>query len=75
MLKPDGVAFGSTIINQYDSKLAVKIANKFNSKGIFDNENDSYECIEKYISNNFKKYSVKKIGSVCLYVRSFQLTV
>ncbi|QIW09623.1 methyltransferase [Francisella sp. LA112445] len=70
MLKPNGVAFGSTIINEYDSKLAVKIANKFNSKGIFDNVNDSYESIEKYISNNFKRYSIKKIGSVCLYVMS-----
>ncbi|API86325.1 class I SAM-dependent methyltransferase [Francisella uliginis] len=68
MFKSDGVAFGSTIINEYDSKLAIKIANKFNSKGIFDNVNDSYESIEKYISNNFEKYSVKKIGSVCVYV-------
>ena len=55
MLKSDGVAFGSTIINEYDLKLAIKIANKFNSKGIFDNVNDSYESIEKYISNNFEK--------------------
>lgn len=70
ILKSDGVAFGSAIINKYDSKLAIKIANKFNSKGIFDNENDSYESIEKYISNNFQKYSIKKIGSVCVYTMS-----
>lgn len=67
MLKPDGVAFGSTIINDYDSKLAIKVANKFNSKGIFDNKNDTYQVIESYIKKNFKKYSVKQIGSVCIY--------
>lgn len=68
MLSQEGTAFGSTIINDYSSKLAAKVANKFNAKGIFDNKNDTYESIEKYLKNNFAKYSIKQIGSVCVYV-------
>lgn len=70
MLSKDGVAFGSTIINDYSSRLAIKVANKFNAKGIFDNKNDTYESIEKYIKNNFVEYTTKQIGSVCVYVMS-----
>ncbi|WP_150464031.1 class I SAM-dependent methyltransferase [Francisella sp. XLW-1] len=70
MLKSEGVAFGSTIINDYSSNLAIKVANKFNDKGIFDNKNDTYESIEKYIKNNFAEYTIKQIGSVCVYIMS-----
>ncbi|MFV9924267.1 MAG: hypothetical protein AB8U93_00360 [Francisella endosymbiont of Hyalomma scupense] len=35
MLKYDGVAFGSTIINQYNSKLVTTGCKKINDKGIF----------------------------------------
>ncbi|AJI56648.1 methyltransferase small domain protein [Francisella philomiragia] len=70
MLSKDGVAFGSTIINDYSSKLAIKVANKFNAKGVFDNKNDTYESIEKYIKNNFAEYTIKQIGSVCVYIMS-----
>ncbi|AIT09983.1 SAM-dependent methyltransferase [Candidatus Francisella endociliophora] len=70
MLKPSGIAFGATIINDYDSKLAVKVVTKFNSKGIFDNENDTYEIVEGYVKENFKEYSIRQIGSVCIYVMS-----
>lgn len=68
MLSQEGIAFGSTIINDYSSKLAAKVANKFNAKGIFDNKNDTYESIEKYLQNNFAQYSIEQIGSVCVYV-------
>ncbi|MBK2028363.1 class I SAM-dependent methyltransferase [Francisella noatunensis] len=70
MLSKDGVAFGSTIINDYSSSLAIKVANKFNAKGIFDNKNDTYESIEKYLESNFAEYTIKQIGSVCVYVMS-----
>jgi len=70
MLSKDGVAFGSTIIDDYSSSLAIMVANKFNAKGVFDNKNDTYESIEKYIKNNFAEYTIKQIGSVCVYIMS-----
>lgn len=70
MLKSTGVAFGSTIINEYDSKMASSVANKFNEKGIFDNSGDTYEKIEKYIKENFQNYDIYKIGSVCIFSMS-----
>ncbi|AXA33346.1 class I SAM-dependent methyltransferase [Francisella adeliensis] len=70
MLKSTGVAFGSTIINGYDSKMAINVADKFNKKGIFDNENDSYEKIEQYIKENFENHEISQVGSVCIFSMS-----
>ncbi|MGQ4006502.1 class I SAM-dependent methyltransferase [Francisellaceae bacterium CB300] len=70
MLTNDGVAFGSTIINDYKNTLATKTARKFNEKKIFDNTNDTYKTIEKCLESNFNKYSLSQIGSVCIFSMS-----
>jgi 2-polyprenyl-3-methyl-5-hydroxy-6-metoxy-1,4-benzoquinol methylase len=70
MVKRSGVVFGSTIINEYSNSLAIKVANKFNEKGIFDNSNDSRKNIESYIKDNFNTYSLEQIGSVCVFSMS-----
>jgi 2-polyprenyl-3-methyl-5-hydroxy-6-metoxy-1,4-benzoquinol methylase len=70
MLSNDGIAFGSTVINDYKNNLAIKTAKKFNEKKIFDNTNDSYKSIEKCLTDNFHKYSLEQIGSVCKFSMS-----
>lgn len=67
MLTDNGVAFGATIINDYKSGLAHKVARKYNASGKFDNKNDTYEKIEMYIKEFFDSYEISQIGSVCLF--------
>ena len=67
MLKPNGVAFGATVVNDYKNKLAVKVSKKYNRIGKFDNEKDTYSKINEYLKSYFKDYKITQIGSVCLF--------
>ncbi len=67
LLKPNGVCFGSTIINDYKNKRAKKLANIYNKKGIFSNDQDTYKALEKNLKQYFKIVQLKQVGSVVLF--------
>ncbi|WP_196893352.1 class I SAM-dependent methyltransferase [Aureivirga marina] len=69
ILNKNGVIFGSTILqgNIKRSKKAQKLMDFYNKKGIFSNENDTYEDLEENLKKRFDEYTMKIIGCVCLF--------
>ena len=68
-LREDGVFFGTTVLGQgVDAGRLYKYANSiYNKKSIFSNLHDNITDLEVILKNNFKKYSVRTVGSVALF--------
>lgn len=67
LLKPQGVCFGATIINDYQNALAKKVARAYNRRGIFSNCDDTYEGLEALLKQFFKTVKIQQVGSVVLF--------
>jgi SAM-dependent methyltransferase len=68
-LAPGGTVFGSTIL-QGDvprSWAARKLMGVYNSKGVFSNEHDTLEDLEKALTSRFADVRIEMIGCVALF--------
>ena len=68
-LQPDGVLFGATLLGK-DTKLnpfAKGLMALYNQKGIFGNQNDSYDALERALAANFSRYDIRQVGTAALF--------
>ena len=68
-LSPEGVIFGSTLLQGEVPRCAVakRLMKLYNSKGIFGNESDSLENLKLELRKRFKGWHVKTIGCGALF--------
>src|SRR3989339_721576 len=67
-LLPNGIIFGSTLIfDENQNRIAKKLMQKYNEKGIFYNYQDSKEGLEKNLTKYFNHFETQKIGSAILF--------
>jgi hypothetical protein len=64
-----GVFFGTTVLGQGVEAgfLYKKMNSIYNKSAIFCNLNDNMVDLETILANNFRRYSVKLIGSIALF--------
>jgi len=68
ILLPNGIIFGSTLIfDENQNRIAKKLMQKYNEKGIFNNYHDSREGLEKNLAKYFNHFETQKIGSAILF--------
>lgn len=69
LLNPGGVIFGSTLLQSgvKRGRLAVKVMDVYNRKGIFCNRRDGVDDLEKNLSSRFSCYSVEVVGCAALF--------
>jgi len=68
-LQPDGVLFGATLLGK-DTKLnpfAKGLMALYNQKGIFGNQNDSYDALERALAANFSRYDIRQVGTAAIF--------
>lgn len=68
-LKPDGVLFGATLLGK-DIKLnpfAKGLMALYNQKGIFGNQDDSYDALESALAANFSRYEIRQVGTAAIF--------
>lgn len=69
-LNPEGgVLFGSTILGAGIKRnyIAKKIMHLYNSRGIFNNSQDTLPQLKLILENNFNTYTLKTVGCVALF--------
>jgi 2-polyprenyl-3-methyl-5-hydroxy-6-metoxy-1,4-benzoquinol methylase len=68
-LSEDGVVFGATILQggAPRSGIARKLMAIYNKKGVFSNENDTQETLQKELSSRFADVEIEMIGCVALF--------
>jgi SAM-dependent methyltransferase len=68
-LSEDGVVFGATILQggAPRSGIARKLMAIYNKKGVFSNENDTQETLQKELSSRFTDVEIEMTGCVALY--------
>lgn len=66
---PEGVIFGSTILGRGPSHdLAARaLMRVYNSKGIFSNQDDDLEGLERALAARFDRFELDVVGSVALF--------
>ncbi len=70
VLNPNGIIFGSTILQGEDiprSKKAKKLMRFYNEKGIFSNINDRWDDLEKALKGKFNSYHIERKGCVAVF--------
>lgn len=71
LMNPNAVLFGSTLL-QGDvprSWLAKKLMNTYNKKGIFSNQKDTLEGLQRMLNKYFREVSVEMVGCAALFSR------
>jgi len=66
---PGGTVFGSTILqgDTQRSWVARRLMRLYNGKGVFCNENDTREALEKALTARFEEVQIEVIGCVALF--------
>ena len=69
VMNPNAVIFGSTLLQGGvpRSWLAKRLMNFYNSKGIFSNQDDDLEGLERSLHKRFRDVSVKVVGCAVLF--------
>jgi 2-polyprenyl-3-methyl-5-hydroxy-6-metoxy-1,4-benzoquinol methylase len=69
IMNPNAVIFGSTLLQGNVSRnwLAKRLMGVYNSKGIFSNQNDDLEGLDRSINNRFRDVSIQVVGCVALF--------
>ena len=72
LLASDGVLFGTTILGSAagHNALGRRLMTVYNAKGVFGNEDDTIEELEKALRQRFRRVSVVQIGVVALFSAS-----
>jgi hypothetical protein len=69
IVNPNAVIFGSTLLQGNISRnwFAKRLMGVYNSKGIFSNQDDDLEGLERSLNNRFKDVSIQVVGCVALF--------
>jgi hypothetical protein len=69
IMNPNAVIFGSTILQGSVPRnwLAKRLMGVYNSKGIFSNQDDDLEGLERSLNNRFRDVSIQVVGCVALF--------
>jgi Methyltransferase domain len=69
IMTPNAVVFGSTLLqgNTPRNWFAKRLMNLYNSKGIFSNQDDDLEGLERSLNNRFRDVSIQVVGCVALF--------
>lgn len=69
MLLPGGILFGATILadEAMHTKTSRSLANFYNKKGIFSNQDDKLAALKIVLNNHLREVQVKVVGCVALF--------
>ena len=75
-MNQQATVFGSTLLNKGEqlNLAARKLMKLYNSKGIFHNESDSYDDLERELNSRFNDVSLRKVGGCALFILSDPVT-
>lgn len=68
-MNPNAVVFGSTLLQGGVQRnwLAKRLMEIYNQKGIFSNQQDSFEGLQQSLNQQFRDVSVEVVGCVALF--------
>lgn len=69
LMNPNAVVFGSTLL-RYDTQhnwLAKRLMDTYNKRGIFSNQQDDLEGLERSLNQRFKDVSIEIVGCAVLF--------
>jgi hypothetical protein len=68
-MNPNAIIFGSTLLQGGVSRsgLAQRLMGVYNSKGIFSNQDDDLEGLERSLSQRFREVSIQVVGCAALF--------
>ncbi len=68
MMNPNAVIFGSTLLQGIPRNwFAQRLMGVYNSKGIFSNQDDDLEGLERSLSKRFRDVSIQVVGCAALF--------
>jgi Methyltransferase domain len=68
MMNPNAVIFGSTLLQGIPRNwFAKRLMSVYNSKGIFSNQDDDLEGLERSLSKRFRDVSIQVVGCAALF--------
>lgn len=68
MMNPNAVIFGSTLLQGIPQNwFAKRLMGVYNSKGIFSNQDDGLEGLERSLSKRFRDVSIQVVGCAALF--------
>lgn len=69
VMNPGAVVFGSTVLQGHKKPNVVtrRLLKAYNQAGIFSNEEDTLEVLEKILADHFSEYGIEVIGQVALF--------
>jgi hypothetical protein len=69
MMNPNAIIFESTLLqgNIHRNWLAKRLIGVYNSKGIFSNQDDDLEGLERSLNNRFRDVLIQVVGCVALF--------
>jgi 2-polyprenyl-3-methyl-5-hydroxy-6-metoxy-1,4-benzoquinol methylase len=68
MMNPNAVIFGSTLLQGIPRNwFAKRLMGVYNSKGIFSNQDDDLEGLERSLSKRFRDVSIQVVGCAALF--------
>jgi SAM-dependent methyltransferase len=69
LMNPNGVIFGSALLQGGVQRnwFAQRLMDVYNKKGIFSNQQDSLESLQRALHQRFKRVSIEVIGCVALF--------
>lgn len=69
LMNPNAVIFGSTLLHNGVQRnwLAKRLMDTYNQKGIFSNQQDTLEGLQRSLNQHFKEVSVEVVGCAALF--------
>ncbi|UQA56169.1 class I SAM-dependent methyltransferase [Polyangium aurulentum] len=76
LLKPGGKLFGATLLSGGVERTfaARKVMDLFNAKGVFHNDRDTLDDLERALGERFRDVSIRTVGSAALFAATMPAT-
>lgn len=77
LLSKNGTVFGATILSQgvKKSSIATRLMAIYNKKGVFNNDQDSYQDLKNYLSDKYVSHEITVKGCVAMFSASVNASV